>query len=46
MNFQTSRSENGFIEKIFSVGHSDDNNVVKGFNTVQICQELINDCVF
>ncbi len=46
MNFQTSRPKNGFIKKIFSIGHSNNDDVIKGLNTVKIRQKLIDYCVF
>ena len=38
VNFKPSRPENSLVKKIFSVCHSNNNHIIQGLNTIQVCQ--------
>lgn len=45
MNFKSSGSQDSLVKKIFSVGHTDHDNVVESFDSIDICKKLIYNLI-
>ncbi len=45
LDFQTTRSQEGLIQHVLSIGHADQQNVIEGIHAIYLCQQLIDNSV-